>query len=161
MRSIGLPLVTVALVAWVCGAAPLRAQAPAARHAAPAKPAPESLKPSGYDPGGRRDPFVSLLRTGQDAARGAGPRPAGVAGLLVSEVALRGVLQSPRGFSALLQGADTRTYVVHVGDRLFDGQVRLIGPDGVVLLQRVSDPLAASKEVEVRKRLRQVGEGRR
>ena len=151
----------LAPVAVVMLAVPLGAQTAPARGNAPSRPAPPSLQPSGYDPGQRRDPFVSLLKTGQDAGRGASQRPAGVAGLLVSEVALRGVLQSPGGFSALLQGPDTRTYVVHVGDRLFDGQVRLIAADGIVLLQRVSDPLAPSKEVEVRKRLRQVGEGRR
>jgi Tfp pilus assembly protein PilP len=75
-------------------------------------------------------------------------------------VALKGVVVSPSGYSALLQGTDTRTYVVHVGDRLMDGQVRSIGADSLVLLQRSSDPLVVPKEVEIRKRLRQVGEGK-
>jgi len=115
----------------------------------------------GYSAGGRRDPFVSLLRSGSDPDGRAGvPRPPGVAGLYVSEVALKGVVASPEGFAALLQGSDTKTYVVHVGDRLMDGQVRLITAEGIVLLQRSSDPLIVPREVEVRKRLRQMGEGK-
>ena len=81
--------------------------------------------------------------------------------MLVSEVALRGVMQSPSGFIGLLQGADGKTHVVRAGDRLFDGQVRSIAADAMVLLQRSSDPLVVPKEFEVRKPLRQVGEARR
>lgn len=115
-----------------------------------------------YDAGGRRDPFVSLQRSGSDPnGRSNAQRPAGVAGLLVSEVALRGVIQSPAGFAGLLQGSDGKTYVVRAGDRLFDGQVRSIAADALVLLQRASDPLVVPKEFEVRKPLRQVGETKR
>jgi hypothetical protein len=133
-----------------------------AQRSAPAGERPAGLAPSGtYNAGGRRDPFVSLLKSGSDpGGRGNVPRPPGVAGLFVSEVALKGVVVSPSGYSALLQGTDTRTYVVHVGDRLMDGQVRSIGADSLVLLQRSSDPLVVPKEVEIRKRLRQVGEGK-
>lgn len=125
-----------------------------------ARPAPSPL-PRSYDAGGRRDPFVSLQRSGSDPGRGGAPRPAGVAGLLVAEVALRGVIQSPAGFAGLLQGPDGRTHVVHAGDRLFDGQVRSIGAEAAVLLQRSSDPLVSPREFEVRKPLRQVGEAKR
>ena len=126
-----------------------------------ARPA-RALVPRSYDAGGRRDPFVSLLRSGSDVSGlSNSPRPAGIAGLLVSEVALRGVIQSPAGFAALLQGSDGKTHVVRAGDRLFDGQVRSIGSDAMVLLQRSSDPLVVPKEFEVRKPLRQVGEAKR
>ncbi|MEQ1896219.1 MAG: hypothetical protein ABL971_02390 [Vicinamibacterales bacterium] len=115
-----------------------------------------------YDAGGRRDPFVSLRRSGSDpSGRGNLPRPAGVAGLLVSEVALRGVMQSPAGFVGLLRGSDGKTHVVRAGDRLFDGQVRSIASDALVLLQRSSDPLVVPKEFEVRKPLRHGGEVKR
>ena len=60
----------LAPVAVVMLAVPLGAQTPPARGNAPSRPAPPSLQPSGYDPGQRRDPFVSLLKTGQDAGRG-------------------------------------------------------------------------------------------
>lgn len=146
-----------AVVLVALGGLPVSAQ----RNAAP-RETPRGLAPvDSYNPGGRRDPFVSLLKSGTDpSGRGNVPRPPGVAGLFVSEVALKGVVVSPSGYSALLQGADTRTYVVHVGDRLMDGQVRFIGADSIVLLQRSSDPLVVPKELEIRKRLRQVGEGK-
>lgn len=137
--------------------APVHAQ----RGVAPSTRARALAPADSYSGGGRRDPFVSLLRSGADPdGRANVPRPPGVAGLFVSEVALKGVVASPSGYSALLQGADTRTYVVHVGDRLMDGQVRLIDADSIVLLQRSSDPLRKQKEIEIRKRLRQVGEGK-
>jgi Tfp pilus assembly protein PilP len=138
-----------------------------------ARPQPQSASPQSgrparavvqrsYDAGGRRDPFVSLLRSGSDpSGRGNTPRPAGVAGLLVFEVTLRGVMQSPAGFVGLLQGSDGKTHLVRVGDRLFDGLVRSIAADALVLLHRSSDPLVVPKEFEVRKPLRQVGEATR
>lgn len=136
-----------------------RPQSQAAKPAA-ARPA-TSPVPRSYDAGGRRDPFVSLQRGGSDPGRGGAPRPAGVGGLLVAEVALRGVIQSAAGFAGLLQGPDGRTHVVRAGDRLFDGQVRSIGADALVLLQRSADPLVSPREFEVRKPLRQVGEAKR
>lgn len=149
---------------WAVLAAALLCAGPASaqRPHAPRPTAPILTPSDTYEAGGRRDPFVSLLKTGPDpGGRGNVPRPAGIGGLLVSEVAVKGVLQSGAGYAALLQGADTRTYVVHVGDRLLDGQVRAIAPDEVVLLQRSTDPLVVPKEVEVRKRLRQVGDSKR
>ena len=123
---------------------------------------PSAVVQRSYNAGGRRDPFVSLLRSGSDpSGLGNSPRPAGIAGLLVSEVALRGVIQSPAGFAGLLQGSDGKTHVVRAGDRLFDGQVRSITADAMLLLQRSSDPLMVPKEFEVRKPLRQVGEAKR
>ena len=138
-----------------------RSQLAQPRTSPAARPA-RALVPRSYDAGGRRDPFVSLLRSGSDmSGLSNSPRPAGIAGLLVSEVALRGVMQSPSGFIGLLQGSDGKTHVVRAGDRLFDGQVRSIAADAMVLLQRSSDPLVVPKEFEVRKPLRQVGEARR
>ena len=148
------PLAMVLVVALV---APAAAQAPAA----PGR-ASRADTPAAYEPGNRRDPFVSLLRTGPDPnGRGSLVRPSGVAGLFVDEIALKGILESPNGFTALVQGPDMKTYVVHPGDRLMDGQVRLIARDEVVFLQRSADPLAARKDVDVRKRLRQVGDAKR
>lgn len=154
MTRTGVALIT----AWLLlpGGGPVHAQ-----RGAPPAPRARALAPvDGYNGGSRRDPFVSLLKSGSDPdGRANVRRPPGVAGFYVDEVALKGVVASPAGYSALLQGADTRTYVVHVGDRLMDGQVRFIGADSIVLLQRSSDPLAKQKEVEIRKHLRQVGEG--
>jgi hypothetical protein len=85
-------------------------------------------------------------------------RPAGLGGLLVSEVALRGVVQGQEGFVAMLQGSDNRTYIVRRGDRLLDGVVQTIAADAMVIMQEVNDPLSLVKQREVRKTLRQTSE---
>lgn len=130
--------------------------------AASATPPTESqtpLEPPGftYNPEGRRDPFVSLLRRGA-TTRGGGPsttRPAGLAGLEVAEVTLRGTVRSREGYVAILQGADQKAYIVRAGDKLFDGTVRTISQNDMVILQQVNDPLSLEKQREVRKVLRQ------
>lgn len=112
-----------------------------------------------YDPDGRRDPFVSLLRSGGDGQRQTlGTRPAGLAGLSAGEVALKGTLHGRDGFVGLLQGADNKTYIVKPGDKLLDGTIRTITANAMVILQQVNDPLSLQKEREVRKVLRQADE---
>ncbi|OFW00791.1 MAG: hypothetical protein A3I61_00325 [Acidobacteria bacterium RIFCSPLOWO2_02_FULL_68_18] len=116
------------------------------------------IEPPGfaYNPEGRRDPFVSLARRGADSRGGAEvKRPAGLAGLSVAEVTLRGTVRSREGFVAILQGADQRAYIVRPGDKLFDGTVRAVSQNDVVILQQVNDPLSLDKQREVRKVLRQ------
>jgi hypothetical protein len=86
---------------------------------------------------------------------GAQARPPGLAGLGIAEVTLRGTVKSRDGFVAVLQGSDQKTYIVRPGDRLFDGTVRTITQNDMVLLQEVNDPLSLEKQREVRKVLRQ------
>jgi len=108
-----------------------------------------------YDPAGRRDPFVSLLGRGGDLPSTAGSRPSGLAGLLINEVTLRCVLKSSKGeFIALLQSPDNHTFIVHPGDKVFDGTVKAITQDAVVFSQDVNDPLSLVKQREVRKTIR-------
>jgi Tfp pilus assembly protein PilP len=139
-----------------------RGRGAAASPAAPAQPATTTpVEPQGFtdSPEGRRDPFVTLMRgRGATASAGIGPstRPAGLAGLGVNEVTLRGTVQSREGFVAILQGADQKTYIVRPGDKLFDGTVRTITQNETVFLQQVNDPLSLEKQREVRKVLRQV-----
>ena len=108
-----------------------------------------------YDPAGRRDPFVSLTGRGGDVPIPGGARPSGVPGLLVNEITVKGVLKSPKGgFIALVQAPDNRTYIVHSGDKVFDGSVKAITQDAVVFSQDVNDPLSLVKQREVRKAIR-------
>jgi len=44
---------------------------------------------------------------------------------------------------------------VRAGDKLFDGTVRTISQNDMVILQQVNDPLSLEKQREVRKVLRQ------
>ena len=78
----------------------------------------------------------------------------GVSSLLVNEVALKGILQSRGDSIALVQGADNKTYLVRVNDRLLDGFVRAVTADTLILIQDVNDPLSVTKQREVRKTLR-------
>ena len=108
-----------------------------------------------YDPAGRRDPFISLAGRAGEVATAGGARPQGLAGLLVSEVTVKGVLKSPKGgFIALVQAPDNRTYMIHAGDKVFDGTVKAITTDAVVFSQDVNDPLSLVKQREVRKAIR-------
>jgi type IV pilus assembly protein PilP len=158
-RLVTIAIIGLALSAAVGAQVP---QAPASAQPTPDKPsapqASSALEPQGYtyNPAGRRDPFVSLLRRGAEVATSpTGPRPPGIAGLAVAEVSLRGTVKGRDGFVAMLQGADNKTYLVRPGDKLLDGTVRSIAPDSMVLLQSVNDPLSLETQREVRKVLRQ------
>jgi Tfp pilus assembly protein PilP len=123
---------------------------------AAAEPPPEKTGPGySYDPQGRRDPFISLLGRGGDLPAASGARPAGLAGVLINEVFLKGVLKSGKGdFIALLQAPDGHTYIVHAGDKVMDGTVKTITQDAIVFSQDVNDPLSLVKQREVRKTIR-------
>jgi hypothetical protein len=111
-----------------------------------------------YDPGDRRDPFVSLLRV-TESQEILGPRPEGVPGLLIDEVEVTGVFVTPQGAVAQVQAADkAKSYLIHVGDQLYDGSVEAIRFDKgqvaeVVFKQDVRDPAAAKPFREVTKKL--------
>jgi type IV pilus assembly protein PilP len=183
MRILSLTFISCALVATLANAqaapAPAPAPAPAAKPAAPgaatpaapgaatpaapptvAEKAESAAEPQGfaYNPEGRRDPFVSLLRRGVDSHNG--PKVAGLSGLGTSEVSLRGVVTSEGAFVGILQGVDSKNYIVRVGDKLSDGLIRTITKDSMVILQQVNDPLSLEKQREVRKLLRQTEEAK-
>ena len=144
--------------------APAPAAAPAASPAQPpagqtAQPPAEGPSTFTYNPDGRRDPFISLLGRGSDP-KSKGTRPAGVPGLLINEVSVKGIVRNTSGFVALIQGPDNKTYVVKAGDRLMDGTVKSIVQDAVVFSQDVNDPLSLVKQKEIRKALRSVDGGR-
>ena len=163
MRTLALSLVVLG-VTGVAGAAP-QTPAPAAPPAAQA-PAqiPATLSPTDtftYNPDGRRDPFVSLLTKGGERHV---PRPGqdleGVAGLAVEELTVRGIVSSPSGLVAMVQSPDRKTYLVRQNDKLLDGIVKSVTPEGLVILQEVNDPLSLVKQKEVRKMLHGNEEGK-
>jgi Tfp pilus assembly protein PilP len=126
-----------------------------------ASPAAATLEPQGYNynPEGRRDPFVSLVRRGSEIpGSNPGERPSGIPGMTAAEVVLKGIVETPKGWMAMLQGTDAKTYLVRPGDRLLDGTVRTITADTMVILQKVNDPLSLETTREVRKVLRQTEE---
>jgi Tfp pilus assembly protein PilP len=121
-----------------------------------AAPGAESVTGYTYDPAGRRDPFISLVRRGnENASNETGERPAGLAGIGVGELTLKGTMQAREGYVALVHGPDLKTYIVKPGDKLFDGTIRAITSNAMVLMQDINDPLSLDKQREVRKVLRQ------
>ena len=162
MHSIRIAAVVMFLLGAVGGAnaqQPPPAQ-PQAKPAPPAQPPPPTPDPGyTYNPDGRRDPFVTLAGRGEAGVGPGMPRPTGVAGLLIGEVNVKGVLRDRDGYLALLQAPDNKTYTVRVGDKLFDGTVKSINQEKVVFSQNVNDPLSLVKQREVPKPVRP-GEGR-
>jgi Tfp pilus assembly protein PilP len=165
-------LVALIVVTVVAMAPGLRAQAPAApaaKPAAPATAAPATAAPAAaqtpaaapappqeaytYRSEGRRDPFLNLLGTGTEgkvtSRKGEGP-----AGLTLGEISVRGIMQSRGSLVAMIQGPDNKTYIVHQGDKLLDGTIKSVTPQGLVVVQEVNDPLSLVKQREVRKLLR-------
>src|SRR6185503_12255447 len=125
---------------------------PAAAAPAGPIPIPQSSETYVYRADGRRDPFLTLIGTGaipRDASHKDGP-----AGMTVGEISVRGILQSKGALVAMIQGPDTKTYIVHQGDKLFDGVIKTITPQGLIVIQEVNDPLSLVRQREVRKLLR-------
>ena len=100
---------------------------------------------------GRRDPFTSLLGTGEPTP--GGTRPAGIAGLTAAEISVRGILAGRDAVVAMVQGPDRKTYVVHVGERLLDGTVTAISPEGLTIVQDVKGRAGDAKR-DIHKRIR-------
>ncbi|HSS51232.1 MAG TPA: hypothetical protein VLX28_20005 [Thermoanaerobaculia bacterium] len=115
----------------------------------------EVLSGSGfsYDPGNRRDPFKSLL-AGRDRPEFRGPRPEGIAGLLIDEIDLTGVFRTSKGYVAQVVAANQKkSYLLKDGDQLYDGDVVSINRNEVVFKQVVQDPTALKPFREVVKSL--------
>jgi Tfp pilus assembly protein PilP len=110
---------------------------------------PESYR---YDPQGRRDPFQSLIGPApklQDKNR-----PSGIPGFLIDELRLQGVIRTrQQGLIAMVSGPDNKGYMVHVGDKVLDGEVVRITPSSVVFRQEVNDPTRIERFREVVKEL--------
>ncbi len=146
-----IPILVSALLASA-GVVTVRAQAPAPKPALPSPPANFQ-----YNPEGRRDPFLDLVNRGTDEVRGANAsakRPEGVPGLETNAIVVRGIIQSRGAWLAMVAGPDGKVFTVRAGDKLFDGVIRSITAQAVVILQEVNDPLSLDKQREVRKFLR-------
>ena len=172
MRLISVCIVALfGIAAWAGAEVPAQAaiaqsaaapQAPAPTAAsstvAPSTAAPQAADPQAapynYNADGRRDPFLGLTNGSPEGKSVARPTAAGIAGIRVDELSVRGIMQSRERLVAMVQGTDNRTYVIHQGDKLADGVVKSITPLGLVLVQDVSDPHATEKTREVRKLLR-------
>lgn len=105
-----------------------------------------------YSSGGRRDPFVSLIKPVQAGSQPRVKKP-GAEGFLVQELVLRGIVKNPDGFIALVQGPDGKSYSMRVGQKLYDGEIT--GMDGatVTFMQRYQDEFNRPKSNTIKKSL--------
>jgi len=140
----------VAAPAQPTGSQPAKpAEAPAPQPA----PAPPPAETYSYRADGRRDPFQNLLHTGADT-QATGRKGEGPSGMTLGEISVRGIMQSRGSLVAMVKGPDNKTYIVHQGDKLLDGTIKTITPQGLIVMQEVNDPLSLVKQREVRKLLR-------
>jgi len=116
--------------------------------------------PSGYDDGGRRDPFVSLIvkKTGPGGAPNQPNPMLGLASLSISDVTVTGVVRAGTKMSVILKGPDNHSYMAKPADRLADGTIKSIDTEGVVFMSEQTDATGAVKGHEVRKTLRSAAE---
>ena len=160
-RSFTLALgATLALTAIAVIPATLLAQQGADATATAAAPAPTPPRiGSGYtyDAAGRRDPFLALDRASDPRSAG---KMNGLAGLMINEATVKGVVKSRGRMLAMVQAPDNKTYIVRASDRLLDGEVRAVTAEAVVFVQNVNDPLSPVRQREIRKPLRIVEEGK-
>ena len=97
-----------------------------------------------YNPEGRRDPFWNLLQ-GKSVKEN---REAieGIAGLMIDELELEGIVFAQGVFKALLKGPDTRPYVVGIGDKVYDGEVVAMDRNSVSFKKSLTVALAGQKD---------------
>ena len=93
-----------------------------------------------YQSDGRRDPFLDpTLSTKKDEnpdeEEPKGTPPPGISGMLIAQVKLLGTSFGDDGPIAVFQGPDKRAYFLQEKDRLFDGFVRQVGSDFVLLVR--------------------------
>lgn len=108
---------------------------------------PDAANSYRYDPQGRRDPFRSLVGPAPQLSRE--NAPPGVAGFLIEELDLQGVVKTGQGFVAMVNGPDNNGYLLRAGEKVFDGEVIRITPVSVVFRQEVNDPTRIERFREV------------
>jgi hypothetical protein len=150
---------------------PLAAQQPGAQAPAAAPiPAPAAVSipigtrvgemPTGYEDGGRRDPFASLIAPRRptasvavDASRGR----TGLGSVALADVTVKGIVRSGSVMLAILEASNRQSFTVRPNDRLLDAHVRSIDGKGVVFAEQVGP---GGPALQIRKPLRTAEDGR-
>jgi Tfp pilus assembly protein PilP len=111
-----------------------------------------------YDPGDRRDPFLSLAMA-RESRDNRGPRPEGIPGLMIDDIEVTGIFMTAQGAVAQVRVSDKRqSYLLREGDQLYDGDVTSISFEEVVFKQILEDPSALKPFRPVVKELRPQGD---
>ncbi|HZS27642.1 MAG TPA: hypothetical protein VFB76_10455 [Candidatus Angelobacter sp.] len=119
-------------------------------------PAAEKPKPvtRAFGPRGRRDPFVSPIRTG---SVNNGPSPNCTTGkrcLTIPELVLQGTVKDTTGkMLAVVANSTRKTYFLRENDQVFNGSVEKITSDSIIFREFVKDALGRETAREVVKKL--------
>ncbi len=115
-----------------------------------------------YEPGDRRDPFMSPHDVLQAQMSTQVCEGEGMECWLIQDVTVIGVLARRNGNVALVIGPDGYGTTLREGDRLYDGEVRHIDPEAglVVFRQKINDPTRIKPFRDVEKSLNLNKEGR-
>jgi hypothetical protein len=120
---------------------------------------------SGYDDGGRRDPFASLIVEKAPSVATSGDsmeaRAKGLAGIAVVDAAVKGIITSGSEWLAIIAGPNGAQFLAHANDKLHDGSVRRIERESVVFIARAADVTGKIVAREVRKGIRATAGGAR
>lgn len=112
-----------------------------------------------YGPKNRRDPFLNPLRRGKNSNQDAGetvrrfPSP-GIAGTYIAELLFEGTSFRGDRRLAIVRAADKRAYFLEEGARFFDGYLKKIQPDSIVLVREMELKPGKILTQDVIKRLR-------
>jgi hypothetical protein len=112
-----------------------------------------------YVPGDRRDPFLNPKHYRKPAPPGdeeitRGLPPPGIAGTYIAQATLEGVSIGNDRRVATVRGADSRAYFLKEGDRLFDGYLKSIQEDFIILVRETKMRSGKTMTQDVTKRLR-------
>jgi hypothetical protein len=91
-----------------------------------------------YQSADRRDPFLNPLlvdKKPDDEEESRGEPPPGIAGTYVEQAVLVGISRRESTRTAVFQGPDRRAYFLQEGDRMFDGYVKTIQDESVLLMR--------------------------
>ncbi len=93
-----------------------------------------------YLSGNKPDPFLNPLIVKKKAEQldeeiPRGTPPPGIAGMFTAQVELRGISIREGVKTAVFRGSDKRAYFLQEGDKLFDGYVKTIDADSVLLIR--------------------------
>ena len=144
----------IVLTLAVTAASPALAQIPVGTRVGDAPP----TIPSGYDSGGRRDPFTSLLAPKRPLpGQLTGRLMTGLKSFALADVAVTGVVREGGKWTAILENADKQSYVARVKDALADATIKNIDSQGVVFVEAFQ-PGSTARPQEIRKVLRSLAE---
>lgn len=115
-----------------------------------------------YQSGDRKDPFLSPLllrkqaelKLADDEEEPRSQPTPGIAGMYIAQVMLLGISASEEKRTAIFRGTDKRAYFLEDGDRLFDGYVKKIGIDDVLMVRETKLRSGKVLTQEVTRRLR-------